>query len=37
MLPRDIVKNIQGFRYYIRLAEQQAMEQFRHLLHQFDG
>jgi predicted solute-binding protein len=37
MLPRDVVKYIQGFRYYIRLAEQQAMDQFRHLLQQFDG
>jgi chorismate dehydratase len=37
MLPRDIVRYIQGLRYYIRLAEQQAIEQFRHLLHQFDG
>ena len=37
MLPRDIVKYIQGFRYYIGLSEQLAIDQFRHLLHQFDG
>jgi chorismate dehydratase len=37
MFPRDIVKYIQGFRYYIRMAEQQAIDQFRHYLQQLDG
>jgi chorismate dehydratase len=34
MLPRDIVRYIQGFRYYIGLSEQQAVEQFRYCLAQ---
>lgn len=34
MLPRDIVRYIQGFRYYIGLSEQQAIEQFRQYLAQ---
>lgn len=34
MLPREIVTYIQGFRYYIGRAEQQAMEQFGRYLHQ---
>jgi chorismate dehydratase len=34
MLPRDIVRYIQGFRYYIGLSEQQAIEQFQHYLAQ---
>jgi chorismate dehydratase len=34
MLPRDIVRYIQGFRYYIGKSEQQAIEQFRHYLQQ---
>jgi chorismate dehydratase len=37
MFPRDVVKYIQGFRYYIRMAEQQAIEQFRHYLQLLDG
>ena len=37
MLPRDIVKYIQGFRYYIGRSEQQAIEQFRRYLHQLEG
>jgi chorismate dehydratase len=32
MLPRDIVRYIQGFRYYIGRSEQQAIEQFRQYL-----
>jgi chorismate dehydratase len=36
MLPRDIVKYIQGFRYYIGLAEQQAIEQFQQYLQQLE-
>jgi chorismate dehydratase len=34
MLPRDIVRYIQGFRYYIGLSEQQAIERFRQYLTQ---
>ena len=37
MLPRDIVRYIRGFRYYIGLSEQQAIEQFRSYLQQLDG
>jgi chorismate dehydratase len=29
MLPRDIVKYIQGLRYYVGIAEQRAIDQFR--------
>jgi chorismate dehydratase len=36
MFPRDIVKYIQGFRYYIGLAEQQAIDRFRRHLQQLD-
>ena len=36
MLPRDIVRYIRAFRYYIGLSEQQAIEQFRHYLQQLD-
>jgi chorismate dehydratase len=36
MLPRDIVKYIQGFRYYIGRSEQRAMDQFRHCLQQLE-
>jgi chorismate dehydratase len=32
MLPRDIVKFIQGLRYYIGLSEQQAIDQFQQYL-----
>jgi chorismate dehydratase len=37
MLPRDIVTYIQGLRYYIGHAEQQAIEQFRHYLNELDA
>jgi len=37
MLPRDISRYIRGFRYYIGLSEQQAIDQFRHYLQQLDG
>jgi chorismate dehydratase len=36
MLPRHIVRYIQGFRYYIGRAEEQAIEQFRRYLQQLD-
>lgn len=36
MLPRDIVKYIQGLRYYIGMSEQTAIDQFRHYLNQVD-
>lgn len=36
MFPRDIVKYIRGFRYYIGMAEQQAIDRFRHYLQQLD-
>jgi chorismate dehydratase len=36
MLPRDIVKYIQGLRYYIGSSEQRAIEQFRHYLQQLE-
>lgn len=36
MLPRDITRYIQGFRYYIGAAEQQAIEQFQSYLQQLD-
>jgi hypothetical protein len=34
MFPRDITRYIQGFRYYIGMAEQQAMDRFQHYLQQ---
>jgi chorismate dehydratase len=37
MLPRDVVKYIQGFRYYVGRSEQRAIEQFRRYLHQLEG
>jgi chorismate dehydratase len=37
MLPRDIVTHIQGLRYHMGLAEQRAIEQFRHYMHQLDS
>lgn len=37
MLPRDVVAYIQGFRYYIGRAEEQAIEQFRRYLQQLEG
>jgi hypothetical protein len=36
MLPREIVKYIQGLRYYIGVSEQQAIDRFRHHLTQLD-
>lgn len=36
MLPRDVVTYVQGFRYFIGRAEQQAIEQFQHYLRQLD-
>jgi chorismate dehydratase len=36
MLPRDIVKSIQGRRYYIGMSEQRAIDQFRQYLKQLD-
>ncbi len=32
MLPRDIMQYIQGFRYFLRMNEQRAMEQFQRYL-----
>ena len=37
MLPRDIARYMRGFRYYIGLSEQQAIDQFQHYLQQLDG
>jgi chorismate dehydratase len=37
MLPRDIVRYVHGFRYYIGLAEQQAIERFQQCLQQLEG
>jgi chorismate dehydratase len=37
MLPRDIVAYIQGFRYYIGMAEQRAIDRFRQYLSAIDG
>lgn len=37
MFPRDVITYIQGFRYYIGLAEQQAIDRFRYSLQQLDG
>jgi chorismate dehydratase len=34
MFPRDITRYIQGFRYYIGMAEQQAIDRFQHYLQQ---
>jgi chorismate dehydratase len=36
MLPRDIVRYIQGLRYYIGMSEQRAIDQFRQYLEQLD-
>ncbi|MBI3326922.1 MAG: menaquinone biosynthesis protein [Nitrospinae bacterium] len=36
MLPRDIVKYIQGLRYYIGMSEQKAIDRFRQYLKQLD-
>ena len=37
MLPRDIARYVRGFRYYIGLSEQQAIDQFQHYLQQLEG
>jgi chorismate dehydratase len=36
MLPRDVVRYVRGFRYYISREEQQAIEQFEQYLQQLD-
>jgi chorismate dehydratase len=36
MLPRDVMQYIQGFRYFLRMTEQRAMEQFQDYLKQLD-
>jgi chorismate dehydratase len=36
MRPRDIVRYIQGFRYYFGLSEQRAIDRFRHDLKHID-
>jgi chorismate dehydratase len=36
MLPRDIVKYIQGLRYYIGMSEQRAIDLFKRYLQQLD-
>lgn len=37
MLPREVTAYIRGLRYFLRLPEQRAIDQFRHYLHQLDG
>jgi chorismate dehydratase len=37
MLPREVMQYIQGFRYFLRMSEQRAIEQFRHYLKQLDA
>jgi predicted solute-binding protein len=37
MLPRDIARYIRGFRYYIGLSEQQAIDRFQYYVQQLDG
>jgi len=37
MLPCDIARYIQGFRYFIGRSEQQAIDQFRRYLQQLEG
>ena len=37
MLPRHIVRYIQGFHYYIGKSEQQAIDQFQRYLQQLEG
>ena len=34
MLPRDVMQYIQGFRYFLRMTEQRAIEQFQHNVQQ---
>jgi predicted solute-binding protein len=36
MLPREVMQYIQGFRYFLRMTEQRALEQFQHYLKQLD-
>jgi hypothetical protein len=36
MLPRHIVRYIQGFHYYIGKSEQQAIDQFQRYLQQLE-
>ncbi len=37
MLPREVVQYIQGLRYFIRMAEQRAIDQFQQYLKQLDA
>jgi chorismate dehydratase len=37
MLPREITAYIRGLRYFLRLPEQRAIDQFHHYLQQLDG
>jgi hypothetical protein len=34
MLPRDVMQYIQGFRYFLRMTEQRAIDQFQHYVQQ---
>jgi chorismate dehydratase len=36
MLPREVMQYIQGFRYFLRMSEQRAIEQFQDYLTQLD-
>jgi predicted solute-binding protein len=36
MLPREVMQYIQGFRYFLRMTEQRAIEQFQHYLKQLN-
>jgi predicted solute-binding protein len=36
MLPREVMQYIQGFRYFLRMTEQRAIEQFHDYLTQLD-
>jgi chorismate dehydratase len=36
MLPRDIIKHIQGLRYYMGMSERRAIDRFRQYLKQLD-
>jgi hypothetical protein len=36
MLPRDIVRHIQGLRYYMGMSEQRAIDRFRQYLKRLD-
>jgi predicted solute-binding protein len=36
MLPREVMQYIQGFRYFLRMTEQRAIEQFQDYLTQLD-